>query len=399
IEEKTSPYFSPRLTDALYGRFWRPLIPGNYTLTVRKKGYETHTQSVFVSPTGWTNRTVNLVPLVASVVSGTVTNGVTPLDGQIVISDVVNDTLDFTGGTFSINSNAQEHNVCVYAPGYYPYIGTHEFAAGTYGMTFDLDSADSLFEEEWENGTTAWVIDGPWQVIDDLSWNGNAITDSWGGYGFYAANCDVSIQTANPIDLSGRDNVMLLFREHLYTEPVFDPVTVEISTDETNWTEVYRNSGQHDEWKLVFVDLSDYNDDAYYLRFRLQDDSYSSHPTLVDPGWTIDNIQVIAGSSSATGAGNATVPKVLTHLRQNFPNPFNPETTIAFAIGETDVKKAEISVYNIRGERVYNHPLSNEDVQRGSVVWNAEKNPSGIYFYRLNVNGKNYPARKACLIK
>jgi len=70
----------------------------------------------------------------------------------------------------------------------------------------------------------------------------------------------------------------------------------------------------------------------------------------------------------------------------NFPNPFNPETTISFTIPHQ--ANVEISVYNIKGQKV--KTLVNEKRETGThhVVWNGKDNAdhsvgSGIYFYRL----------------
>lgn len=68
-------------------------------------------------------------------------------------------------------------------------------------------------------------------------------------------------------------------------------------------------------------------------------------------------------------------------LYQNFPNPFNPITTIKFDIPEeTDVK---IIIYDILGREV--KTLIDQHVKPGRyrTYWNALNNASGAYFYRL----------------
>ena len=85
----------------------------------------------------------------------------------------------------------------------------------------------------------------------------------------------------------------------------------------------------------------------------------------------------------------------------NYPNPFNPETTISFSIpvsGQTSVK-----VYNLKGQLVRN--LLNQNMEAGyqKVVWNGTDDSqqsvaSGIYFYRVNNAGKTI-TRKMLLAK
>ncbi len=78
-------------------------------------------------------------------------------------------------------------------------------------------------------------------------------------------------------------------------------------------------------------------------------------------------------------------------LNQNFPNPFNPETTIGFSV-PSDMN-AELAVYNVRGQKI--KTLFDGRAQKGnnSVTWNGTdesgKNvSSGVYFYRLNADSK-----------
>jgi len=66
------------------------------------------------------------------------------------------------------------------------------------------------------------------------------------------------------------------------------------------------------------------------------------------------------------------------NLQQNFPNPFNPVTTISFDIKEGETGKFEI--YNLKGQKI-----ASELFEQGShsYIWNAEGFASGVYFYKL----------------
>lgn len=88
-------------------------------------------------------------------------------------------------------------------------------------------------------------------------------------------------------------------------------------------------------------------------------------------------------------------------ISSNYPNPFNPSTTIAFSIpGAGDVK---LCVYNIKGQKV--KELLNGNMAKGhhKIVWNGrDRNnrsvSSGIYFLKLE-SGGNTSVRKAMLMK
>ena len=92
---------------------------------------------------------------------------------------------------------------------------------------------------------------------------------------------------------------------------------------------------------------------------------------------------------------------------RNYPNPFNPETTIRFTTENTE-KNTELIIYNIKGQKVKVFTFPNPDLSGGtseySVVWNGKDSnnkavASGIYFYKLNVNGKTEAVKKCLLLK
>ncbi|MGB5893425.1 MAG: T9SS type A sorting domain-containing protein, partial [Ignavibacteriaceae bacterium] len=71
-------------------------------------------------------------------------------------------------------------------------------------------------------------------------------------------------------------------------------------------------------------------------------------------------------------------------LHQNFPNPYNPVTTITYSL---PIKaQVELVIYNALGESITR--LVNEEKEAGkySVKFDATNLPSGIYFYRIQVN-------------
>jgi hypothetical protein len=71
-------------------------------------------------------------------------------------------------------------------------------------------------------------------------------------------------------------------------------------------------------------------------------------------------------------------------LYQNFPNPFNPETTIEYDIPHQ--AKVEISIYNIIGEKIRTLVIQDHQPGHYSVIWNGrnENNnmvATGVYLY------------------
>ncbi len=78
-------------------------------------------------------------------------------------------------------------------------------------------------------------------------------------------------------------------------------------------------------------------------------------------------------------------------LRQNYPNPFDPFTTISFALAERSL--VDLSVYDVQGRLVSRliHGMMNQGVNE--VIWDGTDSRggqagSGLYFYRLEAGGR-----------
>jgi len=90
-------------------------------------------------------------------------------------------------------------------------------------------------------------------------------------------------------------------------------------------------------------------------------------------------------------------------LNKNYPNPFNPSTTIDFEIKKDNVP-ISLKIYNSRGQLV--KTLINEEIyHKGnhSIVWNGdnkenEQVSSGVYFFKL-ISNKHMQIKKAILVK
>jgi len=85
---------------------------------------------------------------------------------------------------------------------------------------------------------------------------------------------------------------------------------------------------------------------------------------------------------------------------RNFPNPFNPVTTISFETTNLH-ENTRIEIYNLKGQKV--KTLVNEELAAGkhSVIWNGADDSgksvsSGIYFYKMRAG--NYTSTKKMIL-
>jgi hypothetical protein len=83
-------------------------------------------------------------------------------------------------------------------------------------------------------------------------------------------------------------------------------------------------------------------------------------------------------------------------LHGNFPNPFNPETQIPFELSRS--AHVRLEVFDARGRRVATLVNTVLPPGRHARIWNAAEMPSGIYWYRLESDGKRQ-TKKMVLMK
>jgi hypothetical protein len=88
-------------------------------------------------------------------------------------------------------------------------------------------------------------------------------------------------------------------------------------------------------------------------------------------------------------------------LHENYPNPFNPITTLRFGLPE--VSDITLTIYNILGQRVRSFNMESTPAGYHSIKWNAtndygEQVGAGVYLYQLRAN-QFVKTRKMVLLK
>ena len=107
----------------------------------------------------------------------------------------------------------------------------------------------------------------------------------------------------------------------------------------------------------------------------------------------IDNIYFYNGDSDVNESSFYSAYS----LGENYPNPFNPTTTISFSLEKA--ADVTLSVYNVKGRLVETLIEGTLSPNSYNQVWNAEDSASGIYFYRLSVDGKEIDTKRMVLLK
>jgi hypothetical protein len=83
-------------------------------------------------------------------------------------------------------------------------------------------------------------------------------------------------------------------------------------------------------------------------------------------------------------------------LHQNFPNPFNPQTTIAYEVKKTG--NIELAIYNTAGQRIKWLVKRQQSAGKYAIKLNGKGLASGVYFYRLSLDNESI-VKKMVLIE
>ena len=114
-----------------------------------------------------------------------------------------------------------------------------------------------------------------------------------------------------------------------------------------------------------------------------------------------DEVEITISDPGAAKAVIQALPTAFA-LADNFPNPFNPTTTIQYALPQA--ADVELTVYNVVGQPVRTLVAEHQSAGRYVVEWDATDDSghslsSGMYFYRLEAGGEFLEVKKMLLLR
>jgi len=230
--------------------------------------------------------------------------------------------------------------------------------------------------------------DGFQASIADLIWMINYINGFNGGK---VAPLDVIATVSMPVDASGDVSVMVNSEAGVGGAVVaINHAGVELGAPVAEgWNVDYTDNG--DVMNVVVYNMNgDYHSAGNNVLFTL--------PVIGEGEITFGDVQVSNDRGALLDARSelaAPLPTVFA-VNQNFPNPFNAQTRISFALPtNADVM---INIYNVAGQLVESMDQGNLNAGTHSVVWDASDVASGVYFYKVNA-GSNSETKKMTLLK
>lgn len=163
----------------------------------------------------------------------------------------------------------------------------------------------------------------------------------------------------------------------------------------------YINTELTNDWTQLYISLNEFivngqPVDRSNVKMILFKFDKAFNLSLTDYNYSVKDI--FFEHSTTNIAGNTTELVEEFKLNQNFPNPFNPQTTITFDIAKDS--KVTLKVYDMLGREV--STLVNENMRAGknySVSFDGKNLASGMYIYRLTTQDGTAITKRMMLIK
>lgn len=292
-----------------------------------------------------------------------------------------------------------------------------EFPPGTILIWYTGDKEETLTQEEQDSLSAFLGRDGRLfltgqNIAEDLSDQGSEFLSRW-LHAAYVGNTELQYVEGIPGD-PVLDGSLLRTRgsggaDNQYSRDVLVPDG--FSTSTCFYTMAGGGGPDSAVAGLLVDDTGRNGSRIFYLGFGFEavnklspsDSLYASRSELMGRilEW-LEGPVGIEGDDGETGQGSA--PRSYA-LSQNFPNPFNPVTTISFDVTDesSDQRRIELKIYDSRGRFV--RTLINSRLEPGphKTTWDGrndrgERVSSGVYFYVLSSGGNTY-TRKMVSVK
>ena len=188
-----------------------------------------------------------------------------------------------------------------------------------------------------------------------------------------------------------------------------------------NWSSEYERNGG---W--IFISLLEegiilYPEENYYIEFNYNGTEYinnfdykafSGYPVSNNSFYRSDetkqcnnfqfgdwNIRAVMSGEDNFDNLSTDIPEIPQkhEIYSNYPNPFNPVTTLVIYLANPS--KVSYTIYDLNGRKITQKDYDLLDVGRHGFEINMEPFSSGVYFYQFTINDQDYSSHKMVLLK
>ncbi|MCP4545083.1 MAG: T9SS type A sorting domain-containing protein [bacterium] len=158
---------------------------------------------------------------------------------------------------------------------------------------------------------------------------------------------------------------------------------VEVTSNGSTWVSLENTQASDPSWTQFSFNLTDYItlSDNVQFRFTAADEDGG---TLVEAG--VDDFLLDAAYGLTTAVDDEVIPNGRLSLGPNYPNPFNPNTTISFTLPAAG--RVKLAVFDVQGRQIKTLVSGNMAAGAHEIVWQGRDDAghqvaSGLYFTRL----------------
>lgn len=252
--------------------------------------------------------------------------------------------------------------------------------------------------DDFETGFGKWASAAGWGLNGQRFRSGKFSMDD-SPTGNYGNNANSAVTYNFSFDLSQQRAAHLSYWSWNVLQPN-DYGYVEVSTDGgATWNQLgARHEGVQRSFAQEYRSLTPYCGPGFNdvrIRFRLVTDASS-----VFPGWNVDDIDIHEGESPTAVAEQESEGAPQSYaLLGNYPNPFNPETTIEYQLPRAG--KVKVVIYNLAGQLVRILIDAQQAAGRFKLNWDGKDErgnqvASGVYLYELQAG--NFWAKKKMVL-
>ncbi|MCU7495723.1 MAG: S8 family serine peptidase [Ignavibacteria bacterium] len=170
------------------------------------------------------------------------------------------------------------------------------------------------------------------------------------------------------------DSTRILIRQH--GENIWKELSIaKIMEDQTNGC----------YYSADISSMTNYDSTALDLKIVLYDRSLNSTEYTLEPAVAVGKFK---GTSGTGEKAQATILPRDYALNNNYPNPFNPSTTLRYSLPEES--RLKIEIFNLIGQKVATLIDESQKAGEHTLQWKADNYASGIYFCHLSAQGRRH---------
>jgi len=254
------------------------------------------------------------------------------------------------GASWEINSNNSYGALCAI---HFSDL-LHGWAVGEQGLVMITENSGKIWNRRLPNLDGGYIYDVQF-VNQDTGW-------CLGGNKLFKSN-----DGGENWELQSDPNFLLYTDLHFYNA-------------EIGWL-IGSNKGYFDSDRIIYTSDGGV---SWQIQDSVQTDFMNSIFFIDDKsGWVTGFNGLIL---KTTNGGITSVWEHIDQIKQfklspNYPNPFNPSTTISWQLAVSS--EVELSIYNILGKKVVSLITEKQQAGTHQIEWDATGFASGVYYYRL----------------